>query len=208
MGSKSQDTLSMSGNANDAAGVMPAADNKNIELRRVECHLTESLLKRILRRIFPDERQQERLPAPPLVAYLGTASASRAFELGDISMTGFCLLTDERWMPGTEMPITLQSRNLPAENERESFTVQATVVRCGQGGVGFSIVLCEEDSQAAYGNPLHVRWVTRAEMEMYLKRLTEQPGSQTPQIEKPAQTESAAGSRSSGGLRAAFEGGR
>lgn len=198
----------MSGNENVAAGVMAAANNEKIELRRVECHLSESLLKRILRRIFPDERKQERLPAPPLVAYLGTASASRPFELSDISMTGFCLLTDERWMPGTEMPITLQSRNLPAENEGESFTVQATVVRCGEGGVGFSIVLCEEDSQAAYGNPLHVRWVTRAEMEMYLKRLTEQPGSQTPQIEKPVQTESAAGSRSSGSLRAAFEGGR
>ena len=198
----------MSGNANAAAGVMAAADNKNIELRRVECHLTESLLKRILRRIFPDERKQERLPAPPLVAYLGTASASRPFELGDISLTGFCLLTGERWMPGTEMPITLQSKNLPAENERESFTVQATVVRCGEGGVGFSIVLCEEDSQSAYGNPLHVQWVTRAEMEKYLKRLSEQPGSQAPQIEKPMQTESDSGSRSSGGLKAAFEGGR
>ncbi|WP_348261965.1 PilZ domain-containing protein [Telmatobacter sp. DSM 110680] len=198
----------MSGNANAAARVMAAADNEKIELRRVECHLSESLLKRILRRIFPDERKQQRLPAPPLVAYLGTASASRPFELGDISLTGFCLLTGERWMPGTEMPITLQSKNLPAENERESFTVQATVVRCGNGGVGFSIVLSEEDSQSAYGNPLHVQWVTRAEMEKYLKRLTEQPGSQTTQIEKPVLTESAAGSRSNGGLKAAFEGGR
>jgi hypothetical protein len=208
MGSKSQETLSVRGNESAAAGVVAAANNEKIELRRVECYLTESLLKRILRRIFPDARKQERLPAPPLVAYLGTASASRPFELGDISLTGFCLLTDERWMPGTEMPITLQSKNLPAENERESFTVQATVVRCGEEGVGFSIVLCEEDSQSAYGNPLRVQWVTRAEMEKYLKRLTEQPGSQTPQIERLVQTESAAGSRSSSGLKAAFEGGR
>jgi hypothetical protein len=189
-------------------GASDAASNQNIELRRVECFLTESLFKRILRRIFPDERRQERQPAPPLVAYLGTACASKPYDLGDISLTGFCLLTDERWLPGTEMPITLQSKNLPSGNEGNSFTVQATVVRCGQGGVGFSIVLSEENSQAAYGNPLRVQWVTRMEMESYLKRLKEQPGSEKPQIVEAVPTESAAGSAARAEFRAAFESGR
>jgi hypothetical protein len=196
------------GGAMAAVSAVKPDSNEKIEWRRVECYLTESLLKRILRRIFPDARKQERQPAPPLVAYLGTASASKPYELGDISLTGFCLLTDERWLPGTEMPITLQAKNWPAENELKSFTVQATVVRCGEGGVGFSILLSEEDSQAAYGNPLRVRWVTRMEMESYLNRLKEQPGSQTPKIEEAVLTESAAGSRTRAGFKTAFEGTR
>lgn len=204
MGTKSQEMSLKVGSSSVAAG----ADKEQIELRRVECYLTESLFKRILRRVFPDQRRQERMPSPPLVAYLGTQSASKPYEIGDISLTGFCLLTNEHWMPGTEMPITLQARNLPAVNERESFTVQATVVRCGNSGVAFSIVLCEEDSQAAYGNPIRVQWVGRAEMEQYLKSLKEQPGSQVPQIEADVPTESAVDTRARGGLKAAFEGGR
>jgi PilZ domain len=192
----------------DVVGVPDAASNQNIELRRVECFLTESLFRRILRRMFPDQRKHERFPVPPLVGYLGTANSSEPYPLGDISMTGFCLLTDERWLPGTEMPITLHSKNLPAGNERDSFTVQATVVRCGQGGVAFSIVLSEENSQAAYGNPLRVQWVTRTEMESYLKRLKEQPGSEKPQIIKTIPKESAAGSGARAGFKAAFESGR
>lgn len=199
--------LGMKGAAANIGPIQTAGDEK-IELHRVECFLTESLFKRILRRIFPDERRQERQPAPSLVAYLGTACSSKPYNLGDISLTGFCLLTDERWLPGTEMPITLQSKNLPSGNEHDNFTVQATVVRCGQGGVGFSVVLSEENSQAAYGNPLRVQWVTRVEMESYLKRLKEQPGSPTHEVEESEPMESAAGSAVRGALKAVFEGGR
>ena len=190
------------------AGPPQTAGNEKIELRRVECFLTESLFKRMLRRMFPDQRKHERLPVPPLVGYLGTANSSDPYPLGDISLTGFCLLTDERWLPGTEMPITLQSKNLPTGTDQDIFTVQATVVRCGPGGVGFSIVLSEENSQAAYGNPLRVQWVTRVQMESYLKRLKEQSGSPTPKLEETVPTESAAGSGARAGLKAAFEGGR
>ena len=183
-------------------------NGEQIELRRVECFLTESLFKRILRRVFPDRRKQERLPVPPLVGYLGTASSSKSYDLGDISLTGFCLLTDERWIPGTEMPITLQRTNLPSESDIDCFTVQATVVRCDREGVGFSIVLCEENSQAAYGNPLHVKWVTKVEMERFLKRLKEQPGSQLPQGEVPARSVAGAMVTTRAKLKTAFEGGR
>jgi hypothetical protein len=182
-------------------------NDEKIELQRVECYLTESLFKRILRRIFPDQRKQERLPVPPLVAYLGTASASKPYDLADISLTGFCLLTDERWIPGTEMPVTLQRTNWPAENDADCFTVQATVVRCDREGVGFSIVLCEENSQAAYGNPLHVKWVSKEEMARFLKRLKEQPGSQLPQDEEPARSVASAPTKTGAGLKTAFEGG-
>jgi len=187
-----------------------AKSKESIELRRVECFVTESLFKRILRRVFPDQRRQERLPVPPLVGYLGTARASKPYELGDISLEGFCLLTGERWIPGTEMPVTLQRTDLPDENDADCFTVQATVVRCDKDGVGFSIVMCEEDSRAAHGNSLRVKWINRAEMARFMKSLTEPPGSQQPNVEAPIPVESTADApaRSGGGLKAAFEGGR
>ena len=98
------------------------------------------------------------------------------------------------------MPITLQRRSLPEGKDPESFTVQATVVRCAENGVGFSIVLSEENSQAAFGNPLRVRWITRGEMETFLTTLKGQP----------AEEDSASGTemKAKPGLKAAFEGGR
>jgi hypothetical protein len=183
-------------------------DDGQIELRRVKCSLTEPLFKRILRRVFPDQRKQHRHLAPPLVGYLGTASSSKPYDLGDISLTGFCLLTDERWIPGTELPITLQRTNLPLENDGDCFTVQATVVRCGKDGVGFSIALCEEDSLAAHGNPLRVRWVTRMQMEQFLQRLKVQPASKGVEEAIPAEPTNGMRAKAGTRLNAAFQGGR
>ncbi|HEY2468115.1 MAG TPA: PilZ domain-containing protein [Terracidiphilus sp.] len=153
----------------------------------------------MLRKIFPDQRKSERHVQPALVGYLGMTHTSPPYDLSDISLSGFCLLTDERWTPGTEIPITLQRKNLPEGKDPESFTVQATVIRSGGNGVGFSIVLCEEDSQAMYGNPLRVRWMTRAEMEEFLKNLKEQPPKEDSVAATPIKAEP--------GLKAAFEGG-
>jgi len=185
-----------------------AGSSEKIELRRVECYLTDSLWKRILRLIFPDQRKQERVSTPPLVGYLGTARASKPYDLGDISATGFCLLTGERWTPGTEMPITLQRTNLPEQDDKDSFTVQATVVRSDEQGVGFSIVLCEEASSAAYGNPLRVRWMTRLEMEQFLERLKTEPESDSVEGRPQNPMEAGASTQTATQLKAAFEGGR
>ena len=191
----------------EAVGINAAGSQTDgkMELRRVQCFLTETLFKGVLRRIFPDQRKSERVPVPPLVGYLGTAFSSKPYDLSDISLTGFCLLTDERWMPGTEMPITLQRTNLPDGLERDFFTVQATVVRCEGGGVGFSIVLCEEDSQAAYGNALQVRWVTTETMKLFLQRLKEQPDEDAAGT---TQANANGQGRAGASLKAAFEGGR
>jgi hypothetical protein len=197
-------------NAAIAGSGIGTRSDEEVDLRRVECFLTESLFKRILRRVFPDQRKQQRQPLPPLVGYLGTAHSSKPYELGDISLTGFCLLTDERWIPGTEMPITFKRMNLPPENDLDCFTVQATVVRCGKDGIGFSIVLCEEDSIAMYGNELRVRWVTRREMEHFLQDLKGQPASQELQERLSIAAEANIGvpTRAGARLKTAFEGGR
>jgi hypothetical protein len=163
-----------------------------------------SLLDRILRKIFPDERKSERYQGPPLVGHLGMAHNSRPFEVADISVSGFCLLTDERWETGTEMPITLRRTDLPEGSEAEGFTVQATVTRRGAGSVGFSIALVEQESHAILGNPLHVRWITRGQMQEFLNRIK---GPVADQGNAQEETRINTGVQVKPGLKAAFEGG-
>ena len=133
--------------------------------------IKEPLFKRILRMIFPDQRKQPRLPAPPLVGYLGTMRGSRPFEVGDVGLGGFSLVTAERWEPGTEMPITLERSDIGADEPEDRFTVQATAVRWTEDGVAFSIVLFEEESNAVSENPLQVSWASREDMKLFLNRM-------------------------------------
>lgn len=131
----------------------------------------ESFFTRMLRKVFPDQREQARLPEPPLMGYLGTAQGSRPFEVGDVSMGGFKLVTEERWLPGTEMPVTLKRTNVAEGETGDQFTVQATAVRWTEDGVAFSIVLFEEESRAVSDNPLQVNWASRQEMKLFLERM-------------------------------------
>ena len=173
MGSDKQDWRPLIG-ADPAEVTSKKAGNTEVfELRRVKCDVTESLFKRLLRRIFPDQRRQERILVPSLVGYLGSLRSTKSYEVGDISLSGFCLVTEERWTPGTEMPITLARASVDA-SDSDYFTVQATVVRCGNDGVGFSILLSEDESSAAHGNPLRVKWASMQEMERFLRQVREQ----------------------------------
>jgi hypothetical protein len=161
----------------------------------------ESLFKRLLRRMFPDQRKQPRVPVPPLVGYLGTVRGSRPFEVGDVSLSGFSLVTDERWEPGTEMPITLMRTNIAPDQHEDRFTIQATAVRRTSGGVAFSVVLSEEESSAISDNPLRVPWASRREMRLFLERL------KGPQEIKLPIVEERAGSVELDAIRAAFNAG-
>jgi len=150
----------------------------------------ESFFKRVLRKVFPDQRKQSRFAGPPLIGYLGTARGSRPFEVGDVGLGGFRLVTEERWEPGTEMPITLERMNVEEGQPEDRYTVQATAVRWTEDGVGFSIVLFEEDSNAVADNPLQVCWASRQEMKLFLDRLKapeetkSAPGRQTQTAEE------------------------
>ncbi|HET6170291.1 MAG TPA: PilZ domain-containing protein [Terracidiphilus sp.] len=187
--------------AEEKAGESNSTFSKNdspVEIRRVECLLSESLFKRLLRKIFPDQRKQERISVPPLVGYLGTMRASEPYGVGDISLSGFCLVTDERWTPGTEMPITLQRTNVLEKLEDDCFTVQATVVRSADDGVAFSILLSEEESIAVDGNPLKVKWASAQEMWFFLERL------KSPDETKPASDDREGARNVGASLKAAF----
>jgi len=161
----------------------------------------ESLFKRLLRKMFPDQRKQPRVPTPPLVGYLGTVRGSRPFEVGDISLTGFSLVTEERWEPGTEMPITLLRTNVAPDEHEDRFTIQATAVRKTSDGVAFSVVLSEEESVAISDNPLQVPWASRKEMRMFLERLKGPQEAKTPCVEGQA------GAAEFDSIRAAFHSG-
>lgn len=141
----------------------------------------ENLLRRSRRRtnvhrISPDQRRHERLVLSNVVGYLGKAHASRPHQIANISVGGFCLLSDESWAPGTELPITLQREEWDGDESPERVTVQAVVVRreqreAGFAQVGFSIVLAAEECAAFLNSPGAASWVGMRTMKRFLEDL-------------------------------------
>jgi len=98
--------------------------------------LKEPLMKRLIRWICPDQRVANRHTMPPLTAWLGMVRSSKEYKVGDVSVAGFYMITEERWIPGTSFPVTLERTD--EEGMGRSLTVHATVVRIGDDGVGFT----------------------------------------------------------------------
>jgi len=97
-----------------------------------------------------DNRKAERYQWPPLVAHYWTGGAPAAQRIRDISSSGFYLLTDTRWYPGTVVKITLQSTEETQPNADQcetderfngTISVQSRVVRRDADGVGLEFVL-------------------------------------------------------------------
>lgn len=81
-----------------------------------------------------------RHPLPGLIAYHWSGGTPQPYRLGDISRTGFYLLTDERPYPGTLILMTLQRTGTNGERLEESIAVYTKVIRWGPDGVGFELV--------------------------------------------------------------------
>jgi hypothetical protein len=109
------------------------ADSQEIQKR--------SLKSRFLRMLVPDRRRASRYPAPDLVAYRWTGATPQAQRVADISDTGMFLLTQERWLPGTMITMTLQRANTTGQDSADSLAVQTKVVRWGANGEGLDFVL-------------------------------------------------------------------
>ncbi|HMG87465.1 MAG TPA: hypothetical protein VK574_17155 [Terracidiphilus sp.] len=107
----------------------------------------EPLMKRLMRWIVPDQRVANRHSMPPVVAYLGQVRCSKIYKIGDVSIAGFFMVTDERWIHGTGFPVTLERTDDGAQGE--TLTVYSTVVRTGADGVGFTFLQQPEDEQHA-----------------------------------------------------------
>lgn len=100
-----------------------------------------SLKVRFLRWLFPppaasDRRRGERMRAPGLVAYYWTGGAPQTFKLGDVSKSGLYLLTEERWLPGTRIMMTLQTK----DGSEDIHRVESEVIRWGVDGIGCAFV--------------------------------------------------------------------
>lgn len=106
----------------------------------------DPMMKRFMRWLVPDQRVATRHTMPPLVAYLGMVRSSKEIKVGDVSVAGFYMITEERWIPGTGFPVTLERTDEAGRGE--TLTVYATVVRNGEDGVGLTFLKSAEDDQA------------------------------------------------------------
>ena len=127
---------------------MPNPEMREVKAERASAVGIEekpSLSVRFLRWLFPeaastDRRRGERLPAPGLVAYYWTGGAPTAFQLGNVSRSGLYLLTEERWLPGTRIVMTLQKENGGKASSDDISRVESKVIRWGEDGVGCEFV--------------------------------------------------------------------
>ncbi|HTB97239.1 MAG TPA: PilZ domain-containing protein [Terracidiphilus sp.] len=117
-----------------------------------------------------DRRRALRTPLPGLVAYYWTGSAPRAYQIADISASGFYLLTEERWFPGTIVLMTLQRTDSSGQNLDDSIAVQSRVVRWGSDGLGLAFVLARP-ADVRDGDSIREHGADKKTLERFLARM-------------------------------------
>jgi hypothetical protein len=111
---------------------------------------------RLLRWLFPelvikepelpvDRRRADRQSLSGLIAYYFTGGSPEPQKIANISVTGFYLHTDERWMPGTVVRMTLQRVGSKGDDPSDTLTVNSRIVRWGTDGEGFEFILADPD---------------------------------------------------------------
>jgi hypothetical protein len=93
-----------------------------------------------------DRRRALRRYVPGMVAHYYTGGAPKPYDVADISMSGFYLLTEDHWMPETMIRMTLQKPCAKGER-KQSITVLSRVVRRGRDGVAAEFVMTESLDQ-------------------------------------------------------------
>jgi hypothetical protein len=76
---------------------------------------------------------------PRLTGYCVAGGPSTPYEVRDISVLGFYMITDQRWTPGTVIRVTLRALRSDG-GFHDSITVFSRVVRWGPDGGGFEFV--------------------------------------------------------------------
>lgn len=87
-----------------------------------------------------DPRRAQRIAAPELISFDYAGGEPKAHKVGDVSSTGLYLLTDERWLPGTRIVMTLQKESCAGHDPADWSRVESKVVRSGVDSVGFEFV--------------------------------------------------------------------
>ena len=86
-------------------------------------------------------RRAPRIENPGLVGYFYTSGKAEPCEIRNFSITGFYMKTDERWLPGTVIRITLQMADTDGTNPGDTLTLHSRVVNWDEHGGGFEFVL-------------------------------------------------------------------
>lgn len=119
-----------------------------------------------------DRRRAPRQPLPGLVAYYWTGSTPRAYRIADISSSGFYVLTEERWFPGTMVLMTLQRTDRNGKNLEDAIAVQSRVVRWGSDGLGLAYVLSKA-VDPNNGESIRENGADKRSLDRFLERLKE-----------------------------------
>jgi hypothetical protein len=107
-----------------------------------------SILRNVLVKAGLSERRKDgRLPAHGLEVSYWTGLEQKRVKLKDISATGIFLLTQDRWVPGAVVELTMRKRGLLDRDSRPQVRLRARCVRHGDDGVGLTFV--EEPARAA-----------------------------------------------------------
>ena len=166
------------GNSSTQTEVIKGLPPSNLSLRMQKLASTAtvtsklSFVERMMRWLASETSIIQRLnrhPLPGLIAYHWSGGTPQPCALGDISGTGFYLLTDERPYPGTLIKITLQRTTATNERLQDSIAVYTKVVRWGPDGVGFAFVaLNAKDAKKTDHRPGDL--ADQETLNMFLKR--------------------------------------
>ncbi len=127
---------------------MPSVDPlKHMKTEHDEARLSAKI--QLLSWLYPEleletveerQRSQRRAPRianPGLVGYFYTSGRAEPHEIRNFSVTGFYMKTDERWLPGTVIRITLQMADTDGSNPGDTLTLHSRVVNWDEHGGGF-----------------------------------------------------------------------
>ena len=105
----------------------------------------KKVLKDLLNQVLiPHRKRADRRPVPDFCAYYSDGTTRRSCNIKNVSSTGVYLYTEERWLPGTHVHLTIQRQGPFEEDSKRRVTFKSRVVRWGEDGVGLSFVLPED----------------------------------------------------------------
>jgi hypothetical protein len=119
-----------------------------------------------------EHRKARRMQAPLLVGYYWDGGAPTSHAIQNISSAGFYLLTNERWLPGTMVTMTLQRTDvaLAHSGTEPHIAVLSKVVRLDENGVGFTFVPLDAHPGDPKSKPVDKRTLLRFLEQLKLDR--------------------------------------
>lgn len=98
------------------------------------------LRKLLVKAGLSERRKEERFPLRGLDVSYWTGREEKRVKAKNVSTTGIYLLTEDRWLPGTAVQLTLHKRGLLDRDSRIQVRIRARCVRAGEDGVGLTFI--------------------------------------------------------------------